>query len=287
VATVSADEWYRRVRVESVPPGASLEIDGKPLAGVTPLTVQVPKPGESQLQLTMNGFERWTGRLVPPGIGEPLAVQLVPLISFRVESRPPGATVSCDGKRVLEATPGNFEITAGHHQLAVELPGYLPAKRQGTIDSSQRRWEVALKPGAFLDISSTPPGAKILIDGKEIGFDAPHRVLVAAGQPLQVEARSQSASSKVQRIPKLKPGKTVKVSLRVVDQTLVERTRQLARLDQLNAEKEKLERSLEAQRQQYFVKDAQVLVKLEQRIELLDNRIAELQEKLNEDPPAR
>ncbi|MCA9575441.1 MAG: serine/threonine-protein kinase [Polyangiales bacterium] len=87
------------VRIDSVPPGAELFLDGESFGGTTPARIEGLVVGaDHAIQLRLAGYEPWTTHLrVLAGEQEQVA-ELVPLTRVvEVVSEPPGAEVRCDG----------------------------------------------------------------------------------------------------------------------------------------------------------------------------------------------
>lgn len=242
---------------------------------MTPLTVVVPNPGESKLELKRAGYQAWSGPLLSTGPGEPRVITLTALVPVRVETDPAGATVQCDGKEVLAATPGTFEVEEGRHRLTANLEGYLLAEEDHAYNDKERLWKVALAKAAFLDVTSSPAGAQVFVDGKDTGRTTPAERLAVAPGVHEVQAKSGKASSLPKKVKAVVGGRKLVVALKVVDRARVERDKNVARLAKLRTAIEKLERKLDAQREGVIVKDANYLVKLEKQIEeLVPGRLA-------------
>ncbi len=90
------------------------------------------------------------------------------LVAVSIRSTPPGAKIIIDDGKVEPCTtPCNLELPAGRHVLLAQLDKYetanrifmLPAEAQVNINLRRETGTVA--------VSSTPPGAQILVDGVE------------------------------------------------------------------------------------------------------------------------
>ncbi len=143
-----------RLRVESVPSGALVELDGQPV-GRTPLSLRSPplRPGAEQaLSITAPGrrAERRTLRL-EPGERRTLNVQLAPaLVDLQVRSSPPGANLYVDGVFV-GSTPFTLEDQPHGRRLRLLLkaPGHRDAERFVDIegeDGSKRSIRIVMQP---------------------------------------------------------------------------------------------------------------------------------------------
>jgi serine/threonine-protein kinase len=131
-----------RITVRTTPAGARVTIDGKDV-GKTPLTVPnltrgthtvrvvrdgyttverrvVISPAETTSTLTLS-LARVPGATPRPAPAEPAARQTAAMV---VESRPPGATVFIDGKRVGTTPMSLPSMAVGSHVVRLEMSGY-------------------------------------------------------------------------------------------------------------------------------------------------------------------
>jgi TonB family protein len=95
--------------------------------------------------------------------------------ALRVESQPPGATVTVDNQP-RGVTPLDIaDLALGPHSVKVELRGYTPATQSVDLSAEAPRAEMKLSlarvaPAAGVaDILSTPFGATVKIDGAVVG----------------------------------------------------------------------------------------------------------------------
>ncbi len=159
-----------RVIILSTPPGADVTIDGK-IKGVTPFETDLPF-GTHQVLLTHPEFEAWEEEIhirdegpyeITASLGTSQAV-------LDVSSRPPGARVFLDGT-YAGTTPLRKETPPGEHEVRVLLEGFKPwEQRVSAVKGRSHPVHAVLEPLTIpLEIRSTPPGARILIDGEEKG----------------------------------------------------------------------------------------------------------------------
>lgn len=180
--------------VKSDPPGATIWIDGRKLPAVTPHTagdlpldrpilVRVSKgdfavtPNEARLRIpTRRKHTSATFKLVPGR-------------RFRIISKPADAIVSIGKRRVPTPTPVLLDpVPLGETaSITIERDEYLPAfvAVKSAVDTASVV-EVELEPAVRIDISSTPPGAKIFLDKREIGATPAYDVLVPAKRRFRV-----------------------------------------------------------------------------------------------------
>ncbi|MDG6257084.1 MAG: PEGA domain-containing protein [Methanomicrobiaceae archaeon] len=99
-----------------------------------------------------------------------------------VESNPAGAEIFIDGFRTGICTPSLIDnVSEGYHHIAVSRPGFLPAgKKIHVIDDRLRdcdanvRFSLTPYPYGSLNITSSPPGAKIYLYDRYTGLTTPH-----------------------------------------------------------------------------------------------------------------
>jgi hypothetical protein len=104
-----------------------------------------------------------------------------------VTSQPPGADVFINGAKQSGQTPLTLPLAAGQYNLVLRLQGY--EAYAGNIqvqDNSQAQLNVTLTEKsasrvAWAQVSSTPKGAEIIIDGNSSGQFTPARVQVPTG----------------------------------------------------------------------------------------------------------
>ncbi|HKE20005.1 MAG TPA: PEGA domain-containing protein [Kofleriaceae bacterium] len=129
--------------------------------------------------------------------GAPARVEAKPY-PVRIESQPSGATVYLDSKEgdPLGQTPYSGRLAAGSHTLIIELDGYVSQVQDITIHRHHRVQRIAVRLSkidlASIEVTanrerrgSDATGARILVDGKELG-KLPATIKVPAG-PHQVE----------------------------------------------------------------------------------------------------
>jgi tetratricopeptide (TPR) repeat protein len=180
--------------VESDPPNANVLIDSA-VAGRTPYQSEL-LAGEHFVAVEMDGRMREERKVVArEGRDASLSFALAALPrspALEVESEPIGAEVILDGKE-RGRTPFLTPLNKGKHEVVLKLEGHrevgsffvMPSDRDLSI-----RLDLPLGVGAGsrLTLTSSPGGAKVAIDGKEIGITpwsgeiraGNHKVSVAA-----------------------------------------------------------------------------------------------------------
>jgi len=109
-----------------------------------------------------------------------------------VVTRPAGATVIIDGEPAgLVRTPVRFlgTLAAGRHSIVLDHPRYSPVAEEFIVvpGGAARIEKILVKATARLSITTSPPGAVVLVDGKPVGISPTDAVPVLPGTPVRVE----------------------------------------------------------------------------------------------------
>jgi len=164
--------------VLSEPPGALVEVDGKPLGQTTPTLAELP-PGNHSVGIQRVGTAPVT-QTVSIRVGERSAVEVtLPPVTHRIDVRsvPDGASVLIDGHLVLGETPTSIEVTDDDfHELRVEKNGYETVTRAITPDDKQPALTLTLLPernprGTLMIDANT--AAEVWLDGINTGYTTP------------------------------------------------------------------------------------------------------------------
>jgi CRISPR/Cas system-associated exonuclease Cas4 (RecB family) len=179
------------VSFESMPKGASIEIDGKPAGttGETPLVRELEVGRGYPVLARLDGYEPKQEVIEPRG-SDRVTFQLVALApKIVLDSQPSGAGVEIDGKPlgltplvVSTLAPGasvSIRFTkAGHQEVTakLEVPG--PGKEVRFVQPLAVSDELAK-----VHITSDPPGAQVVQNGQMLaGVVTPADVLVEGGK---------------------------------------------------------------------------------------------------------
>mgnify|MGYP001203975160 CR=1 FL=1 len=178
------------LEITSEPAGATALINGAP-RGETPLTVERVPSGKIALELRREGYQPFRQELVLRA-GERQAIR-APLAALQagldVLSQPAGARVYIDDTYRGDTPLSLPEIPAGERRVRVELRGHETDARTVTLragEKSVEEFRLQLNSGVLV-LTSEPPGAKVFIDGQEVGETKP----AAAGmisEPLTIPA---------------------------------------------------------------------------------------------------
>ena len=144
--------------------------------GVTPIKLtNVPK-GLATIVFRLAGYEEETRELrMQAGASQTLSLRLKGRAAqLKVVSTPEGARVFIDddfkGKTPLDL----YSVRPGEHSLRVEVEGYAPATRTVEIANAGESTEEFTLESTLgrIEIITTPPGARVFIDGKSAGTTA-------------------------------------------------------------------------------------------------------------------
>ncbi|HUJ28277.1 MAG TPA: PEGA domain-containing protein [Myxococcales bacterium] len=180
--------------VQSDPPNANVLVDAA-MVGRTPYSGEI-QPGDHTVAVEAEGRMREERRLVAhEGQDANVSFALAPLPktpAIAVESEPIGAQVILDSKE-RGRTPFLAPLEKGHHEVVLKLEGHrevgtdfnMPSDRDLSI---RLDLPVGQGTGSRLTLTSTPQGAKVAIDGKDVGISpwsgdirpGNHKVAVAA-----------------------------------------------------------------------------------------------------------
>ncbi len=120
------------LRVETVPPGARVFVDGQPRAGVTNLSIEGITAGTHTIRAELSGYEPAERRVtVEPGQTPPVSLTLMRQDgTLRVSSRPDGARILLDGRLYSRTTNTVLEhVKRGPHVIRLEKDGYVSEER--------------------------------------------------------------------------------------------------------------------------------------------------------------
>ena len=166
------------VECVSEPAGATVQVNGI-VRGTTPCRIdRVPK-GYATFVFRLKGYEDEKRELrIVPGDSQALSLSMRGRAAkLSVISYPDGARVTMDdnyvGKTPLTLSP----VRPGVHTIKAELAGYGPVFKTVMMENGgelteEIKFESIL---GWLEITTTPPGARIMLDGKVVGTTSAHR----------------------------------------------------------------------------------------------------------------
>ncbi len=154
------------------PAGATVFVNGVE-RGVTPVKLaHVPK-GVATVVFRLAGYRDETRELrLAPGDTPTLAVRLKGLpAKLTVVSTPERAKVFVDDAYQGKTPTTVSALSAGVHAVRIELAGHAPVTREVRLENGAAKTEEFRLESVLgrLEVATTPPGAKISVDGKAVG----------------------------------------------------------------------------------------------------------------------
>ena len=146
-------------------------------------------PGQHTLKLSKPLYYSVVKEIeLEPGQLHDLSFDLKPNYgSLSVATDPPGATISVDGKVALNRSPANVSLLqSGHYEVTISLPEYRDHIETVTIsDEVDTKLNVKLTPAfGWLNLSSTPAGSEVIIDGNVVGSTPIQKMKLPSGEYL-------------------------------------------------------------------------------------------------------
>ena len=231
------------MRFTSTPEGAAVQIDGLTSAAwTTPFSASDLKLGAHTVVFTKPGYTEETRKLELNRSSSLYHINLSPVItSISVTSEPPGADIEIDGTPTGKVTPARVPVAEGQHRVVVHLDGYRNAQVTATVNKAQIfRFSPVLNPTdareagnsnavtarfkklfgggipagkGMIDFVTTPPGAKIVVNGKSVAIATPAHAPFPPGN-YRIELR-QSGYKPVQQTVHVEVGKISKVEAKL------------------------------------------------------------------------
>ncbi len=161
------------LNIKSEPSNAMIIVDGNEI-GNTPVNLTDLEPGKHLVEISMEGYERWTEsvEIIPGKVFELTSVlQIIPG-SFSINSEPSNAIVFIDSRDAGTTPLIITDPDQGKHLVEVKMEGYESWSENVDIEQGKETILTAvlqLKAGS-LCIKSQPSNGVVLIDGKEVGI---------------------------------------------------------------------------------------------------------------------
>lgn len=208
------------MRIESVPDGAEVILDGQP-AGVTPLTAEVLETG-TMLGLAMTGYKAWE-REVSVEAGTKAGYPVIELVvadgTVDVSTRPSGAHVSVDGE-FRGTSPLSVKISPlSEHRIELFLEGYRKTVRTvSTEPEGHSALAVDLVPViGRIRLSVSPAEAEVVVDGRSLGTGSQTLALTARDHRLTVRLNGHEPQTQTIR-PREDHDQSLDIRLLTVEQ---------------------------------------------------------------------
>jgi protein kinase-like protein/PEGA domain-containing protein len=155
----------------------------------TPCSFNNLNPARYSLEVQKEGYQSvQTALQVKSGDAQDQKIKLESLAKgIFISTQPPGADVFINGAKQSGQTPVTLPLAPGQYNLVLRLPGY--EAYAGNIqvkDNIQTQLNAVLNEKsasrvAWAQVSSTPKGAEIIVDGNSTGQFTPARVQVPSG----------------------------------------------------------------------------------------------------------
>ncbi len=171
--TLSADTG--KLLVVSHPAGAQVKLNGI-FKGVTPCACDGVQEGNVTVEVTLDGYQPWKDTVrVAAGQEQKMEISLPVIPSeLQVVSLPPKARIYLNNQFRGETPLTLRDLPPGTYRVRAELPGHDIQARDVLIQpASQVVEEFRLQPNVgSIYVTTEPPGAKVFLDGKEVGTTA-------------------------------------------------------------------------------------------------------------------
>ncbi len=168
--TITLEKIEAGFQLASVPPGATVVVDGRRLAQLTPIRMADLEPGDHQIRLEHDGFSPWESALhVTPGTV--LELQTASLRALTPELAPPPQAAKQQTAAPAPRTP-RAPRPVGNNEPANTLPAPEPEPAP----------RVAASGGTGTLRVNTRPWSKVFIDGRLIGNTPQMNISLEAGK---------------------------------------------------------------------------------------------------------
>ena len=184
----------------------------------TPCSFNNLFPERYSLQVRKDGYlQVQTALALKAGESQDQKIHLEALAKgVYISSKPPGADIFINGAKQSGQTPTTIPLAPGHYDLVLRLQGYAPYVGEVQVkDNIQTTLDAELKERsqtrvAWAQVTTTPAGAEIIIDGISTGQFSPSRVQIPAGT--HVIALKLNGFQAVRRGVEVSEGSTVPVT---------------------------------------------------------------------------
>ncbi len=199
------------VRVETIPDGATVSVEGLSPPRVSPALFEELQPGPYTFTVRRDGFREIRQSLhLSPGQKITLSFRLEPLYGFvLVRSFPDGAEVEVDGVSRGKTPLLIPEFPLGTHKIFLQKSGFSPKTLEVTVrDRSPLLIETELESRMVrIRVESQPEGATVLLNGNPRGT-TPCTFEEETSDPLRVEIRKEGYSPFIESLAP-SPGRTL------------------------------------------------------------------------------
>jgi len=225
--TMKLEPDFGVLKVESDPPGATVELDGEPTGEVTPVTFPKKRTGQYRVTVLKEGYVATTKQVrLGDGKVAQLRMKLAPDFgSLSVTSTPPGLSVLVDGKDTGKRTPVVLaRVGSGVRTVEVRSEAHAPTWERIKVERG-RRTEVSLSPKPLTGVlkltavlgapsGDEPVQAEVWVDGRKLDQTTPCKAELPPGEhEVVVQADGAERFSEMVRV---QPGQVASVDARLV-----------------------------------------------------------------------
>ena len=195
------------VSIVSDPEGADILIDGQPFGEPTPVRLMnVPAGRRMRISVIRPGWEATPAERELEIVAEESVTAYFALAEvrrLRLETDPPGADVWMNGIRAqgrtpLTLPPAPLDKVA---RLRISLPGFMPVELEHLVErEGPPLAPVVLRPAVELSVLTEPQGARVLLDGEELGFTPLYEAAVPKGERVNVRVERPGYRPQTRRL---------------------------------------------------------------------------------------
>lgn len=157
----------------SEPAGAEVMVNGV-VKGVTPIVVEGVARGDATVVFKLDGYKSETRQVVvsPDGRSQKVEVRLSGKpATLKIVSTPEGAKAFVDGNYQGKTPCSAADLSAGEHNVRVELDGHATEERTVKMVNGGEATETFQLVSVLgrMEVVTVPAGAKVTVDGKAVG----------------------------------------------------------------------------------------------------------------------
>lgn len=181
---VELDAAFGSLTIVSIPAGAVVSLNEQ-IKGRTPLIINELASGEYEITITKDLYHIYTERfIITDGSENTRDITLLPAFGeLIIDTEPGGATVYLDGQNRGQMPASFNELPSGTYALRIGKDLYQPVETTIIIeDGKTNKQDYILEPRfGTLNITGTPVGAYVIINGNEAGALPLKNYKVSAG----------------------------------------------------------------------------------------------------------
>ncbi|MBU0712685.1 PEGA domain-containing protein [bacterium] len=183
-ALAELDAAFGSLTIISTPDGAVISLNEQ-IKGRTPLTINELASGEYEITITKDLYHIHTERfIITDGSNNTRNITLLPAFGqLLIVTEPIGASIYLDGQ-IKGQTPASFnELPSGTYTLRIVKDLYQAVESAITIEDGKKNKQDYILESRFgtLNITGTPIGAQVIINGNDAGVLPFRNYKVSAG----------------------------------------------------------------------------------------------------------